>query len=247
MPHVLRDRLPIPTALAIGVVALLAACSQSGSGKASGDGTTTPAPKPTTAATTSRQAYSVALGDALLVPVGVEDRCISGRVIDAIGVERLNDAGVSADELPTAALFTKVDASSADRAEIEQALADAFDGCGASENLMREAMVLEDGDVEPFLACGAANLSPLMATLLIDEWSGTGEGDVVEASVRAGTIAAEHCPDYQVAAAAEVFASEGVELTADQQDCLRQQYAQHTDDDEALSDADLDAIFDACI
>jgi hypothetical protein len=244
---VLSDRLPTPTLVAIGLAVLLVACSQSGSGRASGDGTTTPAPKPTTAATTSRQAYSVALGDALLVPVGVDDRCVSGRVVDAIGVERLNDAHVSADELPTEALFTKVDASAADRAEIEQALADAFDGCGASKNLMREAMVLEDGDVEPFLACGATNLSPLMATLLLEAWSGTGDGDVTKTSVRAGTIAAEHCPDYQVAAAAEVFAAEGVELTEEQQTCLRQQYAQHADDDEALSDADLDAIFGACI
>jgi len=229
----------------------LVSCSTNGSdGSAEEKTTTTTGAAPTTteaAPSVSRAAYSEQIGSELFEPIGQDDRCLSGRLVDALGVDRLNEAGVSAEQVTTPLVFTLVKPTDADRKALERATIEAIGRCGTSEAVLLPYMQAgyEGVDMAPFLPCASSNLTPRLAALIVGTWDGS-TGSFEDAAYEAITLSTEECPDLQVAMAADIAHQAGYDLSPAEQDCFRDRFTQQAAKHEVMSDDDWSAILDAC-
>lgn len=226
------------------VVVLLGACSTQGRAAGAHGSSTGQAPSTTSsgaapsdgggdAGTTgpSRAAYSQPLNEALVRVLDQDDACVSGRAIDAIGLDRLHAAHLAPDDVFTAKFFVETHLTDAERDAFELQLTDALLRCGTSAKLARSWMVTDDPafDVTPYVDCVAKNASPLLASVTLQAWNGMSRSSVDGSVDRALGVAMDECPDYAVALAVWLVEDAGGTVDDAQRACLRERFTEFAD------------------
>jgi hypothetical protein len=249
--------------VALVLVALLGlgACSASGGSSDGSAGSTGPgasATSTTRAGSTtttkpettddSRAAYSVAWSDEY-VDLGNDDRCLSGRLVDLFGVERLNAAGITPEVFAAGEIFTALEVDPAEREEVTGEVAAAIVACHIAERLATEWLSSDDeaDDLTAFTPCVAKPLVPLLAGIVVEGWAGERADDVFDATTDALEVADAECPEVQVESADRALAEDGPPLTDEERACALEEYQQLATEHRALTGDDDARIAETCL
>ena len=250
-------------AILIGAALALAACTAGGGGRdAGGTGpggedhatTTRSTPRRTSSTTKppplgpSRAAYSVEFGKQL-ADIDQGDRCFAGRMVDAIGVERLHSAGVTPEELAGREVFGKLQVTAAERADLQAQAAEAVEMCGAGKKLALDYLTDDDPtwNLTAFAPCVAVPLNPLLASIIIRAWAGELTGSLVDEVSDALAVADAGCPSMQVEIVARAARNNGRTLTASEHACLLARYTATAAEHRAAVPPDDPNIAPACL
>lgn len=242
-----------------GVLALSACSAGGGSGDpaASADGpprptTTSSAAAGSTTTTTgttgpSRAAYSVAFGDAF---AGIDraNRCVAGRMVDAVGLDRLHAAGVTPEDFAGGEIFDALGIDEDGAAALAAEAEDALDVCGTVDLIADEYLQSDDPtwDLTEFTPCVAEPLGPLLAQVVVQAWRGDLEDDVDDATTDAVLVADAACPTLQVEATRRAAADAGVVLTDAELACTLDHYTQLAAQHRVITPADEDDLDATC-
>lgn len=244
--------------LAVTTVLVLGACSTSGkvsdkvAGGSSGSGsssTTDPHAATTAAGPTdvSRAAYSVAWSDAYADVAG-DDRCLSGRLVDLLGTDQLNAAGITAAVLATEPVLDALELDDAEREQLTADVAQAVIACNVSDRLVKEWLSSDDtvDDYTAFVDCVAGPLSGELAALVVDGLAEGQPDDVFEAVGDALEVADAGCAELQVEMARRIYSEDGPPLTAEERACLLEGYQALAKEHRALTADDDEQVDDTC-
>ncbi|WP_426571937.1 hypothetical protein [Aquihabitans sp. McL0605] len=233
------------------LVLVLAACSKGGVEAGATKATSTTSSTSTTVAPKpgpSRSSYSFAMNDKLIAPIGQDDGCVSGRMVDAVGVERLNAAKVTPEQFTMPVMFTLIHVTQKDRDAFEQAATTAFEACGTSRKLATDFMKTgyESMDVTPFVDCAVGHLTPRLASMVVDNWSGTVGGSFTDGAYSAISLSTEECPDYQVAVTLVEAQKAGYTYSSSGVACLRQKFTEQAGKHRLMTSEEFSGIISGC-
>lgn len=238
----------------LGAVLLLASCSGSkGSSDAGGTASSTTARPSTTTTTTSRgpqrASYATALDDAISELLGSDNSCVAGRLVDAIGLERLHRSNVEPADIFAPTFLAAIDATDADRADLEQSLAAALVQCRTSTRIMEQALSGSgvEVDISASLPCTTEAVTPLLAKGVMAAWSGSTTAEAKRAMGDAVGLAAASCPEYHTAILVELTLLGDVTPTPAQVACFREQYERLAAEHRPLGSADHSTVVNACL
>lgn len=236
----------------------LGACTASGSGRASGqvaDGpasstSTTESRTSTTAAgptDDSRAAYSVAWSDAY-VDLGSDDRCLSGRLVDMLGVDQLNESGITASSFAADPVLDALGLDGAARKQLTADVVEAVTACNTADQLAKLWLASDDVDEDftAFTECVAGPLAPELADLIIEGLADGQPDDVFDAVTDALEVADAACVELQVEESRRLITDGGPPLTDEERTCLTEEYQVLADEHRALSGEDHDAVGETC-
>lgn len=236
------------SAVILVVMALaLAACSASGGASTAGtsEPTTT---EPGAAGGASRAAFSVAWADEY-VDLGNDDRCLSGRLVDLIGVERLNGAGITPEAFAAEEIFTVLEVDDAEREQITADVADAIVACSIAEPIAEDWLASDDeaGDISGFAPCVAEPLAQQLAErVVVEGWAGERTDSVFDSVTTALEIADAGCAELQVDMVSKASDEAGIPLTDSERACFLEGYQALAEEHRALTEDDDSQLATDC-
>lgn len=195
----------------------------------------------------SRAAYSVAWSDAYIDLSG-DDRCVSGRLVDLLGVDRLNEAGVTAEAFAAEPVLEALEVDAAEREQLVADVTKAFQACNTADHLADVWLTSEEEGEEytDFTDCVAGPLSGELAQLVVDGLADGQPDSVFDATTAALEVADAACAELQVEVVRRAVTEDGPPLTAEEEACLLDGYQQLAAEHRSLTADDDDQIADTC-
>ncbi|MFN8016670.1 MAG: hypothetical protein U0P45_00965 [Acidimicrobiales bacterium] len=243
-------RMVVLVAWSAALVGAATACSQQGGAATAPTTSASSSPSSTSVPRlpATRAAYSAALNDALVVPMGQDDRCVSGRLIDAIGVERLHALALEPEDVPTPEGLRAVAPTGHERAALERVAAAALDTCGTTRKVLAPGLEgLGLSDPAPHVECVAQRMHPLLASTLFEQWAGSEATSLTTEAEHALDQSMFRCPELQLALVDKGAGLAGKVLTAKQRTCMREGFEELAGRQTDLGRGDLRGVVRRCL